>query len=92
MLSALSFLERNKIIYLLSGPKTIAVTNQQSSEKSIKKDIFKANSNYKIKGESFEGHRCSLVDLNRFEVTRNNGRASYCNLPQLNWQEDSLAL
>ena len=80
MLSVLTFLERNRIFYLLAGPKSIVVAMEEDVVvKGRVSNQFPTNrfSTNKLLLDSVEGHRSSLVDLNKLYLTR-GARVSYC--------------
>ena len=63
-----SFLQRNRVEYLLAGAKSIAVVNQSELEEQKEREM-KLASNRRSVSQLFEdsknNHRKSLVDINR---------------------------
>jgi hypothetical protein len=87
MLSVLAFLERNRIFYLLAGPRSIVVAWEEEGALRERKETQIGGNRFgstKWLGDSFEGHRCSLVDLGRNYMGRGHVRTSYSQLPQTN--------
>lgn len=67
--TALAFLQRNKISYLLAGPKSIAVVQEDHKEQEEKTELNKGLTHRRSASKIFEQtkdyHRKSLVEINR---------------------------
>lgn len=62
MISGLSFLERNQMVYLLAGARSIAIAEEENAQRATDDE---AVTDRRALREIGQQQRCSLVDLNK---------------------------